>query len=47
MKRDDLPRFADLRNGGNLPRYPEGGWMPVAVIVVALIWTAVAAWVLL
>lgn len=28
-------------------RYPEGGWVPVAVIVAALLWTALAAWVLM
>jgi hypothetical protein len=44
MKRDDLPPFADLRNGGNMPRYPEGGFVIVLAFVMALVWAVVFAW---
>lgn len=41
------PRFPRRHLTARNRRYPEGGWLPVAVIVAALFWTAVAAVVLL
>lgn len=43
MKDDRFSR-AHLRRRNEIP---EGGWLPVAVIVAALFWTALAAVVLL
>lgn len=43
---DDLPRFANLRDGGNLPPEPrDGRGLAWAIIGSAVFWTALGWWV--